>query len=84
MPKSWAGLRGESLKKETGVDGAIFCHKGRFISIWQTKKDAMEALKIIFEKEGIEFDAKGRIDLARYQWPGLDWPEIEELRATWR
>jgi methylated-DNA-protein-cysteine methyltransferase-like protein len=39
--------------------------------------------RALLEREGIEFDAKGRIDLVRCQWPGLDWPEIEELRARW-
>jgi len=37
MPEAWAGLRDEELKKVSGVKGAIFCHKGRFISIWETK-----------------------------------------------
>ena len=42
------------------------------------------AQRALLEKEGIVFDASGHVDLARYQWPGLDWPEIEELRARWR
>ncbi len=53
LPKEWAGLRGESLKKVSGIKGAVFCHKGRFISIWETKQDALEALKYVFKKEGI-------------------------------
>lgn len=54
LPREWAGLRGESLKKASGIDGAVFCHKGRFISIWETKKAALEALKYVFKKEGID------------------------------
>lgn len=46
LPESWAGLREEELKKVSGIEGAIFCHKGRFISIWKTKEDAIKALHI--------------------------------------
>lgn len=45
LPESWAGMRDEQLEKVSGVKGAIFCHKGRFISIWETKEAALEALK---------------------------------------
>jgi len=39
--------------------------------------------RTLLEAEGIAFDHKGRVDLQRYQWPGLDWPEIEDLRRKW-
>lgn len=52
-PKNWAGLRGEDLKEVSGIEGAIFCHKGGFISIWKSKEDALLAMKYIFKKEGI-------------------------------
>lgn len=45
-PEAWAGLRDEQLKQISGIEGAIFCHKGRFISIWQTKEDAIKALHL--------------------------------------
>lgn len=51
LPQKWAGLREEDLKKESGIHGAIFCHKGRFISIWKTKEDALKALHIALQKE---------------------------------
>ena len=47
LPAAWAGLLDEELKRISGIPGAIFCHKGRFISVWETKEDAMRALKII-------------------------------------
>jgi len=47
MPKKWAGLIDEKLKRVSGIPGAIFCHKGRFISIWETKEDAFKALELI-------------------------------------
>jgi uncharacterized UPF0160 family protein len=50
LPKDWAGLLGEDLVKKTGISGAVFCHKGRFISIWKTKEDAIRALKYTLEQ----------------------------------
>ena len=44
LPEKWAGLREEDLKKVCGIPGAVFCHKGLFISIWETKEDAIKAL----------------------------------------
>lgn len=32
--------------------------------------DAAEAQRLLLESEGIEFDGKGRIDLARFGWNG--------------
>lgn len=53
-PKTWCGLSDEPLKKETGIEGAVFCHKGGFISIWETResaKKAYEKIMSISEKE---------------------------------
>lgn len=47
LPKKWAGLLEDDLKKVTGIAGAIFCHKGRFISVWETKEDALLALQLV-------------------------------------
>lgn len=47
LPEKWAGLMEADLKKVTGIKGAIFCHKGRFISVWETKEDALKALGLI-------------------------------------
>jgi len=51
LPEEWAGLLKEDLRKKSGIDGAIFCHKGRFISVWETKEDAVKALKIVLAKK---------------------------------
>lgn len=45
LPLKWAGLHAKELKEKSGIRGAIFCHKGRFISIWETKEDALKALE---------------------------------------
>lgn len=50
LPEEWAGLSYEDLRKVSGVPGSIFCHKGRFISVWETKEDALKALKFILDK----------------------------------
>ncbi len=50
LPEAWAGLHEQELKKICGIEGAIFCHKGRFISIWQTKEDALKALHIALSR----------------------------------
>lgn len=49
LPASWAGLLEHDLQQKTGIDGAIFCHKGRFISVWKTKENALQALKLVLE-----------------------------------
>jgi uncharacterized UPF0160 family protein len=45
QPKEWAGLLDEDLKRVSGISGAVFCHKGRFISVWETREDALKALE---------------------------------------
>lgn len=52
LPEEWAGLRGEELQQVSGVSGAVFCHKGRFISIWETREDAEKALHIALARKG--------------------------------
>lgn len=55
QPQEWAGLLSDELKKASGISGAIFCHKGRFISVWETKEDALKALEYTLQH------AKGNI-----------------------
>lgn len=47
LPKEWAGLLENELCKVSGIKGAIFCHKGRFISVWETREDALKALNYV-------------------------------------
>lgn len=56
LPKEWAGLIEGDLKKVSGIDGAIFCHKGRFISVWETKEDALKALEYVLKSEKVHHD----------------------------
>lgn len=45
LPKEWGGLLDADLKNVSGIEGAVFCHKGRFISVWETLEDALKALE---------------------------------------
>ncbi|MBI2743504.1 MAG: MYG1 family protein [Chlamydiales bacterium] len=45
LPEPWGGLRDQELERVSGIDGAVFCHKGRFISIWKTKEAVFKALE---------------------------------------
>lgn len=47
LPKQWAGLLEKDLQEKTGIKGAIFCHKGQFFSLWETKEDALNAYQLM-------------------------------------
>lgn len=51
LPEKWAGLLGEELVEASGIEGAVFCHKGRFTSVWETKEAAMKALHEILGED---------------------------------
>ncbi len=50
LPEEWAGYLEEELKQISGIPGAIFCHKGRFISVWETREDAIKAWEYVRRK----------------------------------
>ena len=45
LPEAWAGLCDEDLSEVIGVEGARFCHKNRFIAVFDTRSAALEALE---------------------------------------
>ena len=49
QPKEWAGRLESELKQISGIPGAIFCHKQQFISVWETKQDALKAMEYVLE-----------------------------------
>lgn len=53
LPKAWAGLLEDELEKVSGIKGAIFCHKGRFISVWETKEAALAALEKVINGDAV-------------------------------
>ncbi len=53
LPEEWAGLLDEDLQKISGIPGALFCHKGRFISVWKTREDALLALEKVMHARSL-------------------------------
>lgn len=56
LPEKWAGLLGDELKLASGIKGAVFCHKGRFTSVWETREAAIEALKQVLNLNKIPYE----------------------------
>lgn len=44
LPEHWAGLEGEALASASGIDGARFCHRNRFIAAFDTEAGALEGI----------------------------------------
>lgn len=44
LPEAWAGLTDEALTAVCGVPGARFCHKNRFIAVFDTRAHLLQAL----------------------------------------
>jgi methylated-DNA-protein-cysteine methyltransferase-like protein len=51
--------------------------RGRISTSWQEHSIGLQ--RALLEAEGIEFDENDIIDLNRFGWAGLAWPDIEEL-----
>lgn len=49
LPEAWMGLTGEKLEKATGVPGALFCHRGRFLCTTDSKEAALKLAKLALE-----------------------------------
>jgi uncharacterized UPF0160 family protein len=45
LPLPWAGLLDDALSEVIGVKGARFCHKNRFIAVFDTRAGAVEAME---------------------------------------
>lgn len=43
FPEVWAGLEHEELAIESGIEGAVFCHKERYIFVADSKEGALKA-----------------------------------------
>ena len=50
LPASWAGLTGHELERICGVEGATFCHKGRFVAAAKTREAALAMAKIAVDE----------------------------------
>ncbi|MCA9528988.1 MAG: MYG1 family protein [Myxococcales bacterium] len=45
LPEPWGGLRDDALSEVVGVPGARFCHKNRFLAVFDTLDHAVAALE---------------------------------------
>lgn len=52
LPAAWAGLTDADLEAASGVEGALFCHKNRFIAAFTTRA-ALDAALEIAVRDGI-------------------------------
>ncbi|WP_380054325.1 MYG1 family protein [Falsihalocynthiibacter sp. SS001] len=50
LPKSWAGLTNAELEEASGVEGATFCHNGRFIAAARTREAILKMAEIAVEE----------------------------------
>jgi uncharacterized UPF0160 family protein len=45
LPETWAGLSDGALEAVTGVEGCMFCHKNRFIAVFDTRETALTVMQ---------------------------------------
>ncbi|WP_138470778.1 MYG1 family protein [Poseidonocella sp. HB161398] len=50
LPAAWAGLNGAELEAVSGVEGAIFCHNGRFIAAAKSREAVMAMAALAVEE----------------------------------
>jgi uncharacterized UPF0160 family protein len=46
LPAAWAGLDGGELDAVVGIQGCVFCHRGRFVAGHRTKDGALEMARL--------------------------------------
>jgi len=49
LPLHWGGLRDKDLANVTGVDDAVFCHKGLFLAIAKSRAGAKQLAQLALE-----------------------------------
>ncbi len=52
LPAAWAGLTGSDLEAACGVEGATFCHNGRFIAAARTREAALAMAELAVKDAG--------------------------------
>jgi uncharacterized UPF0160 family protein len=53
LPAEWAGLSDGKLAEVSGIEGAIFCHKARFFSVWASREAALQAFSQVTQSRCI-------------------------------
>jgi len=49
LPEKWGGLSGKELEEVTGVPGALFCHRGKFMCVANSKEAAIKLAQLALE-----------------------------------
>jgi len=50
LPAAWAGLTNGALEAACGIEGASFCHNGRFIAAARTREAALAMAELAVEE----------------------------------
>ncbi len=50
LPEAWAGLSDEALEAASGVQGARFCHNGRFIAVAATREAILRMAELAVQE----------------------------------
>ena len=92
FPSQWLGLEGEELIAATGLESAVFCHKGGFLMTCGTLEDSLRARRsslAAFHEEAVIVSLGGSAetdyllqnlpDLSRAKIIHLTVPELPEL-----
>lgn len=51
FPEEWAAKEGEKLQKISGVQDAVFCHRGRFLAVARSKQGAVKLAEIALNQK---------------------------------
>ncbi len=49
LPSTWGGLRDEELKKITGVEDAVFCHRALYMAVTKSKEGAIKLAELALQ-----------------------------------
>ena len=84
FPSSWLGLEGEELASVTGLESAIFCHKGGFLMTCGTLEDSILACRsslAAFHEEAVIVSLGGNkeTDMLLQKLPDLSSARIVHL-----
>lgn len=92
FPSQWLGLEGEELIAATGLESAVFCHKGGFLMTCGTLEDSLRACRsslAAFHEEAVivslggcaetDYLLQNLPDLSRAKIIHLTVPELPEL-----
>jgi len=51
FPNNWRGLRGGELEEISGVKGAVFCHRGGFLAVANSREGALQMAQMALQEQ---------------------------------